>query len=157
MKPTFRRARRLPALSLALAAALLAACSPPGDAQPTPAPPAAGYPGPGTPFPTAPPAAYPLGAEGGAPTAGVSGPVEALVAQAVNDLAQRAGIDPASVQVLEASPQSWPDASLGCPIEGQLYAQVIVEGYRIVLEAGGQRYAYHTDRERATYCEQDQA
>jgi hypothetical protein len=77
------------------------------------------------------------------------------VAQAVADLALRAGVEAAAVQIVEVTAQSWPDASLGCPVEGQLYAQVVTEGYRIVLEAGGARYAYHTDQVTATYCAQD--
>jgi hypothetical protein len=147
------------AVALVLVASLLAAC---GGAA-TPAAPAAptveGYPGPGTPFPTLPAVAYPLPGAAyplpAAPTVAVSGPEEALVAQATSDLAQRAGVDPASIQLIESSPQSWPDASLGCQQEGQLYAQVVTDGYRLVLEAGGQRYAYHTDRDKAVYCEQD--
>jgi hypothetical protein len=151
--------RRWLAVALVLAAVLLAACG--GAATPTASavPTIEGYPGPGTPFPAQPTAAYPPPGAAyplpSAPTAAVSGPVEALVAQATSDLAQRVGVDPASIQLIEANPQSWPDASLGCPQDGQIYAQVVTDGYRIVLEAGGQRYAFHTDRDKAVYCEQD--
>jgi hypothetical protein len=35
-----------------------------------------------------------------------------------------------------------------------MYAQVITPGYRVVLEAGGQRYEYHTDTGRfVVLCE----
>jgi hypothetical protein len=40
----------------------------------------------------------------------------------------------------------WSDASLGCPQEGMMYAQVITPGYLIVLEAQGQTFEYHTDQ-----------
>ncbi len=29
------------------------------------------------------------------------------------------------------------------PEPGQMYAQVLIEGFRIVLEAGGKKYEYH--------------
>jgi hypothetical protein len=36
-----------------------------------------------------------------------------------------------------------------------LYAQVLTQGYRIVLEAAGQEYAYHTDRgQRVVMCKE---
>jgi len=154
--PTRRRGWALGFVALALAACTAA---PP---QETAVPTLAGYPAPGTAFPTQPPPpaeAYPLPTEGvpPAPTVAVSGPAEALVAQAIADLALRATVDPATIQVLDVAEQSWPDASLGCPQEGQLYAQVLTDGYRIVLEAGGQRYAYHTDRDKAVYCADDPA
>ena len=143
-----------------LVALALAACTAAPSLE-TAVPSPVGYPGPGTAFPTLPPPpaeAYPLPTEAAppAPTAAPSaGPAEALVAQAVADVALRAAVDPGSVQVVEVTEQSWPDASLGCPQEGQLYAQVVTVGYRIVLEAGGQRYAYHTDRDKAVYCADD--
>ena len=40
----------------------------------------------------------------------------------------------------------WSDASLGCPQEGFMYAQVITPGYLIILEAQGEQYEYHTDQ-----------
>ncbi len=146
------------AVPLLVLVCLLAACAAAPPAQDTPTAPGESYPVPPTPVPIPPTVPYPVLTEtaASAPTAAVSGPVEALAAEAIDDLAQRTGVDSASIQVIEASPQSWPDASLGCPQDGQLYAQVISDGYRIVLEAGGQRYAYHTDRDKAVFCEQDQ-
>jgi hypothetical protein len=72
--------------------------------------------------------------------------VQELVLQAQAHLAQKLGIDtdnifPFSVEVVE-----WPDASLGCPQTDMLYAQVVTPGYRILLEANGQVYTYHTDK-----------
>ena len=39
----------------------------------------------------------------------------------------------------------WSDTSLGNPEDGMAYAEVITPGFKIVLEAGGQAYEYHTD------------
>jgi len=40
---------------------------------------------------------------------------------------------------------TWSDTSLGYPQEGMEYAQVITEGYQILLEVEDQLYEYHTD------------
>jgi hypothetical protein len=39
----------------------------------------------------------------------------------------------------------WRDASLGCPVKGMMYAQVITPGFKITLEFEEQTYSYHTD------------
>jgi hypothetical protein len=64
-------------------------------------------------------------------------------AAAVTDLAKRLSIDPADITVVSAEEVTWSDSSLGCPKPGMMYAQVLVEGSRIVLEANGTRYEYH--------------
>ena len=72
---------------------------------------------------------------------------------AVADLAQRLGIDPADVLVVDARDVTWPDSSLGCPEPGMNYLQVLTEGYLVVLEAAGQRYEYHgAAAGPLTYC-----
>ncbi len=66
-----------------------------------------------------------------APAARIIGAVEAK-----NGL--RAGtIDPGSVAL---SRREWGDASLGCPVEGYAYAQVVTAGYHVVV-GGGDRWA----------------
>ena len=71
-----------------------------------------------------------------------------LIQQAVADAAKRTGVDPSAVTVVAAQPRDWPDSSLGCPKPGQFYAQVIIPGYLILLDVGGQRLEYHTDSGR---------
>ena len=41
-------------------------------------------------------------------------------------------------------PVTWPNGGLGCPQEGMAYAEVLVGGSRVTLEADGQSYTYHT-------------
>ena len=83
---------------------------------------------------------------------------QAAVQVAVQDLAQRQGVAPGAVRVLAVETVEWPDTSLGCPQPGMMYAQVITPGYRLVLEAGGQTYEYHTDQGRfAVLCEPETA
>lgn len=99
------------------------------------------------------PAAFPGGRDP-QPLAG-SRPAEFSAQNAaLDELAKRLGVPKSSIKVILAEAVEWPDASLGCAKPGMMYAQVITPGYRIVLEAGGKRYEYHTGREgRATWCE----
>jgi hypothetical protein len=68
------------------------------------------------------------------------------VGLAVADLAGQLDIAAEAITVRSVEAVEWPDASLGCPKPGMMYAQVITPGYRIVLEAGGQSYEYHAGR-----------
>ncbi len=67
-----------------------------------------------------------------------------LAEKAKAHLAKLLDIDVSEIRVVEALAVSWPDTSLGCPQPGISYAQMIVPGYRLVLEAKGQQYPYHT-------------
>jgi hypothetical protein len=75
----------------------------------------------------------------------IPGSEEALAA-AVADLAKQSGVGPDQIVLVSLEAVEWSDASLGCPEEGYMYAQVITPGYKIVLEAQGQSYEYHTDQ-----------
>lgn len=78
-------------------------------------------------------------------------PFEPLLRVAVGDLAQRLNIDPADIDVIEASAVVWPDRSLGCPRPGMAYAQVPQDGARIRLRAGGREFDYHSGGGRAPF------
>jgi hypothetical protein len=73
-------------------------------------------------------------------------------------LARRLDVDSEQVSIVSVEAVDWPDASLGCPEPGKLYAQVITPGYRIVLETGGERHEYHSDSEakQVIRCQDDQ-
>ena len=58
------------------------------------------------------------------------------------DAATRAGVAPANVTVVSSEAVTWPDGGLGCPLPGVEYPQVPVDGYRVVVEAAGQRLDY---------------
>jgi hypothetical protein len=61
--------------------------------------------------------------------------LQGLVAQAREDLADRLSIAVDQISLTEVEAVEWPDASLGCPEPGKVYAQMVTSGYRIVLEA----------------------
>jgi hypothetical protein len=75
-------------------------------------------------------------------TINVSSAAEAE-AYAKKDLAARLAIPVDDVRVLESAETVWPDASLGMPEPGMMYAQMLTEGFRVVLGAGGEKYEYH--------------
>lgn len=68
------------------------------------------------------------------------------VQAAIEDLAGRLDVAPDAITVASFEEVTWPDTSLGNPEPGRVYAQVLTPGYRVMLEAQGQRYEYHTDR-----------
>jgi len=135
-------------LAIVAVALLLAACAAPGAS----ALPSDDEPGPSTslpsstepsgsasrpPFQTAPP--LPSGAIGGVP-ADVPDDVWSAI---LEDLGRRLDtLDTGDVELLTAEAVTWTDGSLGCPEPGQMYTQALVEGYRIIVEAGGAEYVY---------------
>lgn len=70
---------------------------------------------------------------------------EAAIAAATSDLAKELGVSPNEIRLVSVESVEWNDASLGCPQEGFMYAQVITPGYRVIFEAAGQQYEYHTN------------
>jgi hypothetical protein len=106
--------------------------------------------------PTAAPAPTGSG-QGGAPSlpAGFDpGPIPAArAAAALADMLQRAGVTAEAVSVVAAEAVEWRDGSIGCPRDGMMYPQVITPGYRLLLAAGGQEYAYHATQDgELFYC-----
>jgi hypothetical protein len=80
--------------------------------------------------------------------------LENLIERARDDLSQRLSVSTEQITLVEATEVEWPDSSLGCPQEGMSYLQVITPGYRILLEAGGTQYEYHSNRDTYfVYCE----
>jgi len=80
--------------------------------------------------------------------------VQPQIDQAVADLAARLSVDPSAITVVSAAFVVWPDKGLGCPRHGMEYLQVQVDGTLIELEAGGERYRYHSGETRPPFlCE----
>ena len=72
----------------------------------------------------------------------------AIVQRAQQALANDLGIGVDAVKVVNVEAVEWNDGSLGCPKPGVMYLQVITPGYRVILNAQGKNYEYHTDAER---------
>ena len=77
-------------------------------------------------------------------TAGVdASTAQPFAERALTTLAE-ANVDPAAVTSIRVEAVEWPDAGLGCPQPGQMYAAVITPGYRIALDTDSNTYAVHT-------------
>ena len=79
-----------------------------------------------------------------------------MVSRAVSDLMQRLGVLEEEIQFVSVEAVEWSDSSLGCPQEGMAYAQVMTPGYEIILQANGEEYRYHSDKEQfMVLCTED--
>jgi hypothetical protein len=111
-----------------LAALMLAACVP----SATPGGPAAGEtPAPTTTVPT--------------PVVDNSQPPEAAQL-ALEKLAERLGIAAGDLQLQKIEEVQWPNACLGLAEPGEMCAEVITDGFRLVIVADGETYEVRTDR-----------
>ena len=70
-------------------------------------------------------------------------PQAALSARA--DLAQQLQIEIDTITLVSVDQVDWPDACMGIQTPGVMCAQVITSGYKVVLEANGKQYEYHTN------------
>jgi hypothetical protein len=68
-----------------------------------------------------------------------------VIARAKKRLARRTDVSDEKIVVKHVERVTWPDASLGCPQKGRMYAQVLTPGYRLVLSSGTTDFEYHTD------------
>lgn len=67
------------------------------------------------------------------------------------DLSERLGVTAGDIDVLTAVLVTWPDASLGCPEPGQVYAQVLTDGSVIELGVDGAVHRYHSGGSQAPF------
>lgn len=61
------------------------------------------------------------------------------------DLASKINANLSQISISKMDKTDWPDASLGCPKEGNMYAQVVTSGYKVILTYNQVQYEYHTD------------
>jgi hypothetical protein len=76
-----------------------------------------------------------------------------LASLAQRRVAEDLGLPVRRVRIVEVESFTWTDTSLGCPIPGENYTAIAVEGYRIALTAGENDYIFHTDFDRALPCD----
>ena len=72
----------------------------------------------------------------------VTGEVPADLMDAILADAGSRSTTKAAISVIRAQAVTWSDGSLGCPVKGMSYTQALVDGYWVVLDAGGQQLDY---------------
>ena len=78
----------------------------------------------------------------------------ALLEQILANAADLADVDVEAIEVLRAESVTWNDGSLGCPERGMMYTQALVDGYHVVLDAGGTELDYRaTENSEFRLCE----
>jgi hypothetical protein len=77
---------------------------------------------------------------------------DAAVSLARKALCGKLGVNADVVQVDKVEPVDWPDASLGCPEKGMMYAQMITPGYKVSLKVDAKTYPVHVGAGRAVVC-----
>lgn len=113
--------------------------SPTTTQQPTPSSP------PDIPVSTLPASGEP-GAGGGGTASGGEVPT-AVLERLLAEAAVRLAVPVEDVDVERASPWAWPDTAFGCPRKDFVYAQVITEGYWVILSAHGAELDFRVDRD----------
>ena len=129
-------------MMLLLSALLLAACGAPSTPPTVPASPVSVPTSPPSVLPTMPPS--PLNPDSGSNTGAAPGQA-AAVANSRKDLAERINVDPSVITVVSVEAVDWPDGCLGVQMPGVMCTMVITSGYRVILEANGKQYEYHTN------------
>jgi hypothetical protein len=62
-------------------------------------------------------------------------------------LSDELGVPVDEIDYVSYERQEWPDACLGLAEEGEMCAQVITPGWRVVLKAQGQEFVFRTDQD----------
>ena len=86
-----------------------------------------------------------------------SQPMPPQVNEAINNLAATLNVTADEIEVVSVEMVVWPDGTYGCPKPGMMYTQVLQDGLRIRLAAGGVVYQYHSGGGRTPFLCNDPA
>ncbi len=75
-----------------------------------------------------------------------------IVTKCKSDLAARLKLKTSKIALVDSQPVTWPDAALGMPEPGKMYAQVLTPGFRVTLKAGSTTYLYTTSSKSIKYA-----
>ena len=64
------------------------------------------------------------------------------------EVSEASGHAPGDIELVRAEHRSFRDTSLDCPQPNVGYAQVIIEGYWVILRAGGEEFDYRVNNKR---------
>lgn len=71
---------------------------------------------------------------------------ESSAERAKHDLAERLKIGVGEIKEVGITDRDFSDMALGCPVSGEMSAQMISSGWQIDLAAGGTSYEYRADK-----------
>jgi hypothetical protein len=71
----------------------------------------------------------------------------AAVQEVVTKLSQDIDVTIDEIEIVDFEQVEWKDACLDIPSEGPVCAQVVTPGFRVVLEANGQQYEFHSNED----------
>lgn len=71
----------------------------------------------------------------------------------IAELSNKLGIKPKNIKLVSYEDTIFNDSSLGCPEPGKFYAQVITPGWKIMFEADGNIYEYHSNIDGSYYID----
>ncbi|MDA1338438.1 MAG: hypothetical protein O2871_03670 [bacterium] len=86
----------------------------------------------------------------------ISEKLKVVADKAIGSLINTTGLNiaPSQITVVSATEENFPNTALGCEKEGMAYSDVIVDGYKVMLEVSGEIYDYRLDEgERVILCE----
>ena len=84
----------------------------------------------------------------------MSAPAGSPAEQVITMHARAFNVDPATITVVSEEEVEWSSSALGCPKPDMMYLTVITPGFKVVVEQGGNQYAYHAGRDMAFFlCE----
>jgi hypothetical protein len=113
--------------------------------------PIAPNPTPGVSLPTVQPVVSP------SPESSSNPEAQSAVDAAMRDAAGRLSlaIGAGDIRVQQVTAREWPDSSLGCPRQGEMYSQIVTPGYLVMISAAGKQLEYHADsRGRIVLCQE---
>jgi len=67
-------------------------------------------------------------------------------------LAEQLDLPMRRIRLVDMQAYTWPNSSLGCPVEGQSYERMNIDGYRMVVTVGDNDYLFHTDFDHPVLC-----
>jgi hypothetical protein len=67
------------------------------------------------------------------------------------DLSRKVNVPASQLRVVETTAKTWPDGCLGLAQSDEMCTQMMVNGWRVVLTNGKQRWVYRTDQRGRVY------
>lgn len=68
-------------------------------------------------------------------------------------LAKELNIEGKDIKVMRSEAVDWPNPGLGCPDPDTFYPQVIVPGFKVVLQVNDTSYPVHVGSDQAKICQ----